>query len=201
MSNLTTVDAVKRAIGIGVNGTANTVDDDLLLTFVGQASEMINAYCRRNFYVTYGTMYYDSLYPQIDGRRLFFTEDWLQVDYVWNGANGTLQSNQYRLLAPHYSPKYALEILPSSQLAWTVGNDGYNQDAIGVIGSFGYCDDNTRPQSITFAATKLASWLYMNRDNDGTVIQMGDGNLAIPSNAPSIVFTTLDRYVRLESQS
>ena len=200
MSNLTTVDAVKRSLAIGVNGTLNTSDDDLLLTFVGQASDMITSYCRRNFYVTYGTLYYDSNYPHTSDNKLFFTEDWLQVDYVWNGANGTLDPANYRLLPTHYSPKYALELLPRSQTSWMVGSDGFNQNAIGVIGSFGYCDDNTRPQAITFAATKLASWLYMNRDNDGTVVQMADGSLAIPSNAPSIVFTVLDRYVRVEAQ-
>ena len=199
MTNITTVDAVKRQLAIGVNGTTNTIDDDLLATYVSQASDMVSSYCRRNFFVTYGTLYYDSTYPQVSGRRLFFTEDWLQVDFVWNGANGTLNPSNYRLVPTHYSPKYGLDLLPVSQMAWVVGNDGFAQNAIGVIGSFGYCDDNTRPQAVTFAATKLAAWLYQNRDNDGTVIQLADGSMAIPSNAPSIVFATLDRYVRVEA--
>ena len=79
MSNLTTVDAVKRALAIGVNGTVNTIDDDLLLTFVGQASDMITSYCRRNFYVTYGTLYYDSCYPQVAGGGCFS----IRTGYRW----------------------------------------------------------------------------------------------------------------------
>ena len=122
------------------------------------------------------------------------------MDYVWNGANGTLDPANYRLAPTQYSPKYALDLLPRSNQYWVVGNDGFAQNAVGVIGSYGYCDDNTRPQAVTYAATKLASWLYMNRDNDGTVVQMADGSMAIPSNAPSIVFATLDRYVRVEAR-
>lgn len=200
MSDLTTVTRVKTQLGIGVNGTTNVVDDSMLADFVTQASQMITTYTQRQFYVTYGTLTYDSIYPITEGRRLYFTEDWQQVDFVWNGANGTFQASDYRLVPTHSSPKYGLELLPASQKTWVVGNDGFPQNAITVVGSYGYCDDNTRPADITLAATRLAAWLYQNRDNDGSIIQMADGNLAIPSTAPNFVFTVLDRYVRSVAQ-
>jgi hypothetical protein len=79
-------------------------------------------------------------------------------------------------------------------MTWLVGNEGYAQNAITTIGSFGFCA--TAPADVTLAATKFAVWLYQNRDNDGAIIEMADGTKSIPAEAPQLVFKILEKYTR-----
>lgn len=199
LTDYTTTAAVKRQLGIGVNGTTNTVDDDLIGLYVTQASQMIDTETMRTFSETVGTLFYDSCPPVAEGRTLYFDQDWLGIDALSNGANGTLDPSNYRLLPLHYSPKYAVELLAKSNLAWNVGNDGYAQNAVCVIGTTGFCLSANRPADITLAATKLAAWLYQNRNNDGSTVQIADGAVAIPAQAPTFVLRTLSKYVRRQA--
>lgn len=196
MTDYTTLAAVKSQIGIGRNGTANNVDDDLISLYVTQASQMIDTECMRSFSGTVGTLFYDAAYPVVENNILYFNQDWLGVDAISNGTNGTINPANYRLLPPQTSPKYGLQLLNKAGLTWQVGNDGYVQNAICVIGTTGYCTDTNRPADITLAATKLAAWLYQNRDNDGSTVQIADGAIAIPASAPTFVLRTISKYVR-----
>lgn len=196
MSDYTTTNAVKSQLNIGQNGTLNTIDDALISVYVTQASQMIATECMRPFSETVGTLFYDACYPVVDNNILYFDQDWLGVDAISNGANGTLNSANYRLLPLHFTPKYGLQLLAKSSQAWLVGNDGFAQNAICVIGTQGYCLSADRPADITLAATKLAAWLYQNRDNDGSTVQIADGAIAIPANAPTFVLRTISKYVR-----
>lgn len=196
MGDLTTVAKVKRTLEIGVNGTPNTVDDDLLQEFVTDTSQAIETYCKRQFSSTYGTLTWDARYPTIDQRKLYFDQDVLTVDFLINGANGTIPASDYRLLPTHFSPKYGLELLPVSNMVWVQGNDGFAANAITTIGSVGFCAASAQPTDITLAATKLAAWSYQNRDNDGAIVEMADGTKSIPAEAPQLVFKLLEKYVR-----
>lgn len=197
MGDLTTSAKVKRQLGIGVNGTTNTVDDDLIATYVTDASQAIETHCKRSFSVTYGTLYWDARFPTVSGRKLYFDQDVLGIDSLSNGSNGTINAANYRLLPQHFSPKYALELLTKSSMVWLDGNDGFAQNAIVTIGSFGYCEAADQPADVTLAATKLAAWLYQTRENSETdTIQMADGSVSIPSNAPPMVFRLLEKYIR-----
>lgn len=197
MTDYTTTAAVKRQLEIGQGGVPNDYDDDLLAVYVTEASQLIATECRRSFSETVGTLFYDSGWPVTENNILYFDQDWLGVDAISNGENGTLNANDYRLLPLHLSgAKYALQLLPSSNAAWTVGNNGYAQNAICVIGTTGYCLSANRPADITLAATKLAAWLYQNRNNDGSGVQFADGSVSIPASAPTFVLRTIQKYVR-----
>jgi hypothetical protein len=198
MTDLTTTTAVKRQLGLGANGTANTVDDDLIATYVTDASQIFETECARRFSPTVSTYLYDRGYPVTEGRTLYFRDDMLGVDSVVNGVNGTLTSAQYRLLPLDASPKYALQLLESSGLYWQIGNDGFNQNAIIVNGTSGYCLDNAVPADISLSVTKLASWLYMTRDNLES-IQIAEGMTVLPAQAPAVVLRTINNYVRRAS--
>ena len=199
MTDLTTTARVKRQLEIGVSGTVNTVDDDLIGDYVTMASQAIETACKRQFSITYGTLYWDACYPTVENRTLFFDQDVLSIDFVSNGSNGTIPSNNWRLLPQHYQPSYGLQLLTQSNMTWLVGNEGYVQNAITTIGSFGFCA--TPPADVTLAATKFAAWLYQNRDNDGAIIEMADGTKSIPAEAPQLVFKILEKYTRKVSYS
>jgi len=195
---LTTTDAVKQQLNIGQNGTLNTVDDPLISVYVEEASQLIQTECMRTFGTLVDTYLYDAAYPVVNNNILYFSQDFLQVDSISNGASGTLDPSAYRLLPvnPNTNPKYALQLLVSSNLVWQVGNNGFAQNAIVVQGTAGYCTPADRPADVTLAATKLAAWLYQNRDNDGSTVQIADGATVIPANAPTFVLRTISKYVR-----
>lgn len=201
MTDLTTTAAVKTQLGIGTSGTLNTTDDTLIGLYVTQASQMIETETNRTFSSSVSSWNYDAAYPVVEGRVLYFDQDMLGVDTVVNGVNGTLQPSQFRLLPLRYSPKYALQLLDSTGMSWQTGNDGYIQNAIQVNGTVGYCLTGTLPADITLAATKLAAWLYQNRDNDGATVQVADGAIAIPAQAPTFVLRTISKYIRRVSYS
>ena len=196
MTDLTTAAAVKTQLGIGTSGTLNTTDDTLIGLYVSQASQMIETETQRTFSSTVSSFPYDAGYPVTEGRTLYFDQDMLGVDTIVNGANGTLQPTQFRLLPTRGTPKYALQLLDSTNMFWQVGNDGYRQNAILINGTAGFCLTGTLPADITLAATKLAAWLYQNRDNDGSSVQVADGAIAIPAQAPTFVLRTISKYIR-----
>lgn len=200
-SDYTTLAAVKQQLNIGQNGTLNVIDDPLISVYVTEASQMIATETMRSFGETVGTLFYDSSYPVVSADTLYFDQDWIGVDAISNGANGTLNPANYRLLPPNASPKWGLQLLRKSNAYWVVGNDGYAQNAIVVIGTQGYCLSADRPADITLAATKLAAWLYQNRDNNGGSVQLADGSMAIPANAPTFVLRTISKYIRRTAYS
>jgi len=195
-TDYTTTAAVKRQLNIGQNGTLNTIDDDLISVYVTQASQLIDTECSRVFAPTVGTLFYDAIYPVICGNTLYFDQDYIGINAISNGSNGTLDPSNYRLLPLAYSPKYGVQLLAKSSETWLVGNDGFAQNAICVIGTTGFCLDADRPADITLAATKLAAWLYQNRDNDGSSVQVADGSMVIPADAPTFVLRTINKYIR-----
>lgn len=196
IDSYTTVSAVKRQLALLVTGTNNEVDDDLIAVYVTEASQLIATETMRQFSETVGTGFFDAGYPVTQGDTLYLNQDYLGIDALSNGVNGTINPSNYRLLPTGYSPKYAVQLLQKSGLSWQVGNDGFAQNAICVIGTSGYCLSADRPSDITLAATKLAAWLYQQRDNDGSTVQIADGAVAIPANSPTFVLRTINKYVR-----
>jgi hypothetical protein len=193
MTDYTTLAAVRSQLGLG---DSDTGDDTLISTYVSQASQAIDTHTDRSFIGTNGTLTYDCQEPIVIGRTLYFDRDVLGVYSVTNGDSVTVSSSEYRLLPANSTPKYAMEILPSSSKQWTYTTDW--QDAITVAGTLGYCSEANRPADITLAATKLAAWLYQNRDNTGESTRYADGSTSIPAEAPAIVLRLLSKYVRSE---
>lgn len=195
MTDYTTLAAVCSQLGIA----GSLPDDDpLISTYITQASQWIDTICGRTFTAANGTMTYDCAEPTVIGRRLYFDQDVLGVYRVVNGDGAVITSSQYRLLPANHSPKYAIELLPSSAITWTYATDW--QSALTVAGTLGYCTDANRPADITLAATKLAAWLYQNRDNAGSTMRYADGSSETPAEAPAFVLRILEKgqYVKSE---
>jgi hypothetical protein len=193
MTDYTTLAAVRSQLKIGVSDTG---DDAQISTYVTQASQAIDTHTDRSFTGTNGTLTFDCRQPSIIGNTLYLAQDVIDVYSIVNGDSNTLTSSQYRLLPNNSTPKYAIEILPSSGKQWTYTTDW--QAAITVAGTLGYCTEANRPADITLAATKLAAWLYQNRDNTGEQTRYADGSTSIPAEAPQIVLRLLEKYVRSE---
>ncbi len=199
---LCSLDNVKKQLNIGQHGTLNTLDDDLLIDYVYQASAAVEAHCgRRLSDITNetGTLTkkYDYDSPPIFGRMLFLDDDLLSVGTLTNGDGTVIASTEYRLLPTNGSPKYAIELYSGSSIAWNYLTN--REEAIQIQGAWGYASSTlTMPQEVRTATAKLAAWLYQTRDNTGEKVAFADGSMSIPPDAPPMVFKLLSRYVRLE---
>lgn len=197
MANLTTLTKVKAIRDITVS------DDDVILQdCINRASTWIETRTRRTFVAQgNGTLQYtfDADYPTIqrDGRILLLDKDLLSIGTLINQPTGTITADQYRLLPANDSPKYAIELKPSSGLYWSYETDW--QDAIQVIGTWGY--STTAPADIEEAAIKVALYLYDTRDSSEGPVQMADGNIVLPKQIATSVMSTLDRYTRVDVKS
>ncbi len=193
MADLTTLAAVKLQLSIG---TLLNTDDALLSTYVTEASQMIETYTKRTFNAANGTLTFDIAPPYIYGRKLFFREDVLGVYELRNGNGSVIAPDQYRFLPLNNTPLYGLELLPSASVTWSPTPAGDWLSAITLAGTLGY--SSTPPSDIQLAATKLAAWLYQNRDNSDDNVRFADGSMTIPSAAPAIVLRILNngRYVK-----
>lgn len=208
LNDLTSVALVKQQLR-SPNGTMSDVDDDLIALYVTQASDDFERAVNRGwidnegiyhpaFTPSYGTMQIDAMYPQIEGKKVYFGQDVLNVVSISNGANGTLTSDQYRLLPVNNSPKYAVE-LSTPAISWQCGSGGSPQGAIVVTAQFGEYTATNLPANVELAVTKYASWLYMNRDNDGSTFVAANGEAIIPANAPQLVLKVVDQYKRMKT--
>lgn len=194
MATLTTTAAVKAQLNI-----TSDSDDAIIDDYVTQASVMFQVEARRQFYATPGaTLTYDYAPPQITGLTLWFLEDVLDVDRIINGDGSVITRDQFRLLPVNGSPKYAAQILTGSNITWLLSNQNNWQSAIHVHGTIGYNATNNEPGDVRFAVTKLASWMYQTRDNNGDVIRFADGSTQIPANAPAVVLRTAKNYKRVQ---
>ncbi len=182
MADLTTVALVKAHQDI--DGDA---DDALIGTMIADATDMIEQECKRRFSSASETKKYDAGEPHVFGRTLYFGEDVLSVDAVID-ASGTLSSDKYRLLPTNETPKYALEL--KRGYGWTYSEP---EEAITVVATTGYCATGEHPNAIRRAATELAQWLYLTRDNTGDTVRFADGEINIPADAPQSVVRILHR--------
>lgn len=200
MADLTTLEAVKRQLGLitNVNGTMvdNTDDDDIISTYITEASQLFETETRYSFFATGGaTLTYNLTPPDIYGRKLFFGKPILAIDRVLNGDGSEITASDYTLLPNNDSPKYALQLTTYSNVFWQVSpTTGYAQ-AITINGTTGYCDTGDQPSDVTLAATKLAAHLYLTRDNMGQ-IQVAEGFVSIPSDTPKLVLRIINNYKR-----
>ncbi|MDD2731267.1 MAG: phage gp6-like head-tail connector protein [Candidatus Portnoybacteria bacterium] len=190
----TTLARVRQQLGMADSDTA---DDAYLGTLVSAASRMIDGACKRRFYDATGTLYLDCRPPTLNGRKLYFDEDVVSVSSVTNGDGAEVTSDEYHLLPVNSTPKYAIELTIASNKIWQYTTDW--RGAITVVAARGYCTDATRPGDIEEAATRLAVWLYQNRDNTGETVQFADGSMSIPAEAPPMVMRILEKggYVRI----
>ncbi len=200
MADLTTLEAVKRQLGLitNTNGTLvdNSDDDDIISTYITEASQLFETETRYSFSATGGaTLTYDLKPPDIYGNKLFFGKPILSIDRVINGDGSEIPSTSYTLLPNNDFPKYALQLNVPNNVGWVTSPTSWYNQAITVNGTTGYCDTGEQPSDVTLAATKLAAHLYLTRDNMGQ-IQVAEGFVSIPADTPKLVLRIINNYKR-----
>lgn len=184
----TTVAAVKTYLGISGAG-----DDTLLATLVAAARSQIEAKTGRVFEATADTTRYLDAVADVDGPYLLLRGDLCAITSVTNGDGTTVTSGEYFTVPLNATPYYALKLRGTSGNAWTYTTDPEN--AITVVGRWAY--SLTPPADIVQAATRLAAYLYCQKDAQvfDVTAQPDMGIITVPQGIPRDVQMLLAPYV------
>ena len=140
---------------LGVSGTA---EDTLLTSLLAAADDFIHGYTGRWFSGVAATLRFD--HRTIRGRSLFVDTDLLRITSMTNGDGSLLVPEDYVLLPRNRTPSY--------EVALTAGRVWYTEQAIEIVGVWGYAD--TPPAGVVQAALEYAGGLY--RSYDRTIHDM-----------------------------
>lgn len=185
----TTTALLKTYLGITGSG-----DDTLLTALIARAQAVIDSHCRRTFEASGDTTRYFDAERDVDGVTLFLDEDLCAITSITNGDGDVLTASEYTTEPRNRTPYYAIRLLGSSGLYWTVNDSSDAEDAIAIVGKWAY--STSAPDDIVHATLRLAGYLYRQRDNaadlDRPVIA---GNATVlPSQLPSDLKTLLAPY-------
>lgn len=185
MSDYCTVADVK-----ALAGASKSTDDTLIGTLITRASKMIDTYTGRTFAANSVTRYYT---PGVDtdGQLLFLSVDMLSITTLTNDGV-EIPAAGYTLLPLNATAKRRLKL--KSDYSWTFPDDP--EGSIVVAGSQGF--STTPPSDIVQAATRLALWLY--RQREAPFSRVGNaitGEYEVPVELPDDIKGLLHRYRRL----
>jgi hypothetical protein len=176
---------------------ATVTDDTLLAQLVTRAQAMIDTYCGRVFEASADSTKYLDAIENVDKTTLYLSNvgDLCAITTITNGDDVEVESDEYVTQPRNTTPYYAIKLLASANKAWTYDDDPEN--AISIEGRWAY--STTAPADITHACTRLAAWLYAQKDTAGEMdraIVAGNATI-LPARLPSDVIEILKPYRRL----
>lgn len=179
---------------------ANTDDDTLLTTLIARAQAIVDRHCSQTFEAASDTTRY--FYANsvdygghVDGRDLILDAPLCAITSVTNGDGVVVSASNYITEPRNATPYYALRLKNSSNLRWTYDDD-VETDTIAIVGKWAY--STSAPADIVHATTRLAAYLYRQRDNalDLDRVVITGGATILPMRIPADVLTVLAPYVR-----
>lgn len=175
--------------------SSNTDDDALLTTLIARAQAAIDAHCRQTFEAAADTIRTFDAIADVCGPRLMLDAPLCAITTITNGDGTTVASDKYVKEPRNSTPWWALTLKSNAGIVWTYSDAP--EGAISIEGRWAYA--TTAPVDVVQACTRLAAYLYRQRDNaldlDRTVI-VGDTTI-MPLSIPRDVMTLLRPYRRL----
>ena len=124
----------------GQTSSTDATDDEVINNLLEQASRYIDDETGRVFY----PFIQARLYNVPNSRELCIDEDLLEVITLTNGDSATMPATEYYLVPKNVYPAYALKITNISSYQWLSNAQGSLENAISVLGIWGYHDRYTR---------------------------------------------------------
>lgn len=191
MADYTTVTDLKTYLHI-----SGSADDALLADLITRASRIVDRHCHRHFAAVQETRCYDAVGSHITGKLLLLDADLLSLTTLTNGDGAVIDADDTILRPVNWPPYFGISLKASSGLGWTYTDDP--EGAISVEGVWGYSAEP--PPEIVQAVTRLAAWLYRQRDTgvDTTEVEVTErGTAAAPSRLPRDVRQMIDPFIRV----
>lgn len=183
---LCTLEQVRKMIEIGEPGE-NTGDDVLIESvLIPAATDMINNEAQFTFGTLQSSLDLFARPPYLVGSTLYFRDNAVAAIDSFTTDAGTLTADvDYVLLPLNSTPKTSARLIN-----WASTNVTNPAGTLTVTGTLGY---GSIPSDVNFAATKLASWMYLTRDSEGNIEVVGDVT-QVPAEAPPLVKKILSKY-------
>jgi len=162
LPDLTTLEHVLSPQGIA---DADDGDNPMLIRYIHEVSAWFQRRCDRVFVPYFDSESHDARGDDVTARTLN-VKDLLEVGSIVNGDGTTVAANQYVLRERNTYPKWRVELLGSSGVAWTYTDDW--QDAITLHGTLGVHDNY--PQAfrtmtqLNGSLTAVATTAYVDSD-------------------------------------
>jgi len=188
---------------LGIPACDNT-DDTLIADYITAAQAIIETECRRVFEVSAGTCDDDystrhfSMYEDVDENGWLMLDRDLAVLRTIDTGDGTEydSADGVWLTDPRDdAPIHAIKLRADSSLYWTYTTEP--DDDIAIEGKWAYSE--TPPTDIKHATTRLATWLYRQKDAGADLdrpVITADGSVILPSKLPADVAEICFRYRR-----
>lgn len=178
-------------------GISAATDDTLLGNLITYAQQMVDIHCRRTFESSANANKTFDAVADVDGPTLYLKSvgDLCAINSITNGDSVAVAANEYVTELRNSTPYYAIRILASADKVWTYTTDPEN--AITISGKWAY--STSAPNDIVYATTRLAAYLYRQKDNAGDLDRalLAEGTVLLPTDLPTDVTRILAPYVRL----
>ena len=116
------------------NAVIDEADDAILEKIIGSASRYIDNQTGRTFYPRVETRYYNA----VSSRKMWLDDDLLEVISLTNGEGTAIVATSYNLLPLNEYPKYAVNLIPSSNIYWQLDSSSNEEGVIDLEGIWGY---------------------------------------------------------------
>jgi hypothetical protein len=157
-----------------IGGTLTPSDMQLLQTCLDAAESGINAYTRRNFAGTAGTVYYNRYSQNVRDNALWLNEDVVSLVAVTNGDTQSIPLGSVWLEPRNAGPPYRIVRFHSQYVfIWNTDSD------VIISGTFGF--SATAPDTIKQATLEYAAYLMRLKDT-------GPGDVAGTSAMGEVIF-------------
>lgn len=195
------IDELKLNLG-GITGTS---DDAILQMAVDRAQKWIESKTHRVFEASANTTRYFTASSEDHGGSISDSDPLdLILDYdlatisgmvITNGDGVVVTSGQYTVKPKNSPPFHTIRLLPNSNIAWTYSTDP--DDAISIAAKWAW--SVLPPDDVKYAVTRLAGYLYKQRDSwqelDRVVIT-NTGATMLPPGFPKDVADVASLYWR-----
>ena len=143
--------------------STNLVDDGIVCLMIESASRRIDTETGRKFYSFTATKYFDM--PRMSTNLLVFDDDCISVTSLTNG-NGTAFATTDYVLYPYSGPPYdSIGLVDNPSMTWLPTIYGNRQQAIVLVGTFGY---SAVPTDIQDACLMIVVQEYHRRYGEGS---------------------------------
>jgi len=174
-------------------------DDALFDLLIESAQAVIDRYTGRTYEAATDATRYFTVGVDTDGNMLYLDEDLAEITTIKTDADATspvtLDTTEYVTHPRNRTPYHAIQLLSSSDNAWTYSDDPEN--GIEITGKWAW--STSAPDDIVQACIRLAAYFYRQKDAgvfDTTAIPDA-GIIQIPQGIPRDVQLILNPYRRI----
>ena len=173
------------------------IDDILLQRQLDHATAIIERMTHKAFAVSADTVKLFDAVRDVHGMLLTFDGDYAAaITSVINGDGETIPASGYVTEPRHEPPYYGVKLKLGGPYVWEFNDTP--EEAISVTGRWGW--SVTPPDDIVHACTRLAAWMYRQKDTSGDsdrVLISRDGTVVLPMKLPADIHDLLSPYVPL----